>query len=175
MSRSNTSATMPEDPQGILKETTPDRNLRTCYTLYLLIIVWGGILPWLIPLAFFSPPLLTLAASIPLLLIIAMALWWIGAYYRSIRYRFTAFEIVWERGVWFHRSGIVPYRRITAVTITQGPVYRFLGISRLTVETDGTASGTASAADLKIDGIAEPELLRDFIMMKMQEGTFPGG
>jgi uncharacterized protein len=166
---------MPEDPQGILKEATPDRTLRTCYTLYLLIIVWGGILPWLIPLAFFSPPLLTLGVSIPLLLIIAITLWWIGAYHRSIRYRFTAFEILWERGVWFRRSGIVPYRRITAVTITRGPVYRFLGISRLTVQTDGSASDTASAADLKIDGIAEPELLRDFIMMRLQQGTLPGG
>jgi uncharacterized protein len=165
---------MPEDPQGILKETTPDRTLRTCYTIYLLIIVWGGILPWLIPLAFFSPPLLTLGVSLPLLLIIAMALWWIGAYHRSIRYRFTALEIIWERGVWFRRSGSVPYRRITAVTITRGPVYRFLGISRLTVQTDGNAD-TASPADLKIDGIAEPELLRDFIMMRMQEGTFPVG
>ena len=166
---------MPEDPQGILKETTPDRTLRTCYTLYLLIIVWGGILPWLVPLAFFSPPLLTLGVSIPLLLIIAITLWWIGAYHRSIRYRFTAFEILWERGVWFRRSGSVPYRRITAITITRGPVYRFLGISRLTIQTDGNASDTASAADLKIDGIAEPELLRDFIMMRMQEENVPDG
>jgi membrane protein YdbS with pleckstrin-like domain len=175
MSRSHTSAIMQEDPQGILKETTPDRTLRTCYTLYLLIIVWGGILPWLIPLAFFSSPLLTLAVSIPLLLIIAIALWWIGAYFRSIRYHFTALEIVWERGVWFRQSGIVPYRLITAVTITQGPVYRFLGISRLSVQTDGNAPGTASTMDFKIDGITEPELLRDFIITRMQEERVPGG
>jgi uncharacterized protein len=175
MSRPNTTAIMQEATQGILKETTPDRNLRTCYTIYLLILVWGGILPWLIPLAFFSPPPLTLAVSIPLLLIITIALWWIGAYYRSIRYRFTPSEILWERGVWFRRSGIVPYRRITAITITQGPVDRFLGISRLTVQTNGNVSGTASAADLKIDGIHSPELLRDFILTRIQEENVPGG
>jgi uncharacterized protein len=160
---------MQEAPQEILKESTPDRNLRTCYTIYLLIIVWGGILPWLIPLAFFSPPLVTLAVSLPLLLIIAIALWWIGAYHRSIRYRFTASEILWERGVWFRRSGTVPYRRITAVTLTRGPLHRFLGISRLRLQTDGNTSGTASAADLKIDGIPSPDRLRDFILTRIQE------
>lgn len=167
---------MQETTQGILKETTPDRTLKTCYTIYLLILVWGGILPWLIPLAFFSSPLLTLAVSLPLLLIIAIALWWIGAYYRSIRYRFTAFDIVGERGVWFHRSRIVPYRRITAVTITQGPVYRILGISRIIVQTDGNGSGTEPVVDLHIDGITEPEKIRDFIMTRIQEEEkIPGG
>ncbi len=98
------------------------------------------------------PPLLTLAISLPLLVACAIALWWIGAYFRSISYRFTTSAIIWERGVWFRRSGTIPYRRITAVTVTKGPLSRFLGISRITVQTD-----TASAPDLHIDGIREPE------------------
>jgi uncharacterized protein len=166
---------MPEDVQGILRETPPGRNLRTLYTLYLLILVWGGILPWLIPLAFFSSPLLTLAVSLPLLLIIVGAVLWIGAYHRSISYRFTASGILWERGVWFHRSGMVPYRRIASVTITRGPLSRFLGISRLTVQTAGNDPDTAPAADFPIDGVTEPEMLRDFIMMRMQEKASHNG
>jgi uncharacterized protein len=168
MSRTNAFAAMPEDTQHILKEITPGRTLRTLYTLYLLILVWVGILPWLIPLAFFSSPLLTLAISLPLLLVIFFALWWIGAYYRTIRYRFTPFEISWERGVWFHQTGIVPYHRITNIDIIQGPLSRFLGISLLKVQTAGYSSGTASATELKIDGINEPEMLREFIRMQMQ-------
>jgi membrane protein YdbS with pleckstrin-like domain len=158
---------MPEDTQRILK---PDRALRTCYTLSLLIIVWVGVLPWLLFLAFSSSPYLTLAISLPLLAACATALWWTGAYFRSISYRFTASAIRAERGVWFHRSGTVPYRRISAVTVTKGPISRFLGISRITVQTD-----TASVPDLHIDGIREPEQLRQCIMRMIHEEKAPEG
>ncbi|MDD1706306.1 MAG: PH domain-containing protein [Methanoregulaceae archaeon] len=161
---------MTEDVKEIIKEVTPDRTLKTLYVTYLLIVVWVGILPWLIPLAFFSSPFLTLGISLPLLLAVVFALWWIGAYYRTIRYRFTSFEISWERGVWFRQTGIVPYHRITNIDIMQGPISRFLGISLLKVQTAGYTSGTASAAELKINGISEPEILREFIRMRMQEG-----
>lgn len=157
---------MPEDTQKVLREVLPGRTLRTLYVLYLLIIVWGGILPWLIPLAFFSSPLLTLEISVPLLLVIIFTLWWIGAYYRTIRYRFTPFEISWERGVWFRQTGIVPYHRITNIDIIQGPLSRFLGISHLKIQTD--CSGSATEFNMK--GITEPEILREFIKMQMQEG-----
>jgi membrane protein YdbS with pleckstrin-like domain len=167
MSSSTASPATSEDSQRVLK---PDRALRTCYTLYLLIIVWVGILPWLLPLAFSSsPPLLTLAISLPLLLACAIVLWWIGAYFRSISYHFTTSAIIWERGVWFRRSGTIPYRRITAVTVTKGPLSRFLGISRITVQTDA-----AAAPDLHIDGIREPELLWGCIMRMIQEDKASG-
>jgi hypothetical protein len=162
---------MPEDAQKVLREVLPGRTLRTLYIFYLLIIVWAGILPWLIPFAFFSSPLITLVISLPLLLVIVFALWWTGAYYRTIRYRFTPFEILWERGVWFRQTGIVPYRRITNIDIIQGPISRFLGISRLKVQTDGYFSDTASAAELKIDGITDPVMLREFIRKQMQGRT----
>jgi membrane protein YdbS with pleckstrin-like domain len=162
---------MSEDTQRIIKDVTPGRNLRTLYILYLLIVVWAGILPWLIPLAFVSSPLLTLGVSLPMLIVIIFALWWTGAYYRTIRFRFTPLEISWERGVWFRRIGIVPYHRITTIDIIQGPLSRFLGISRLIIQTKGPAPGSSSAAELKIDGITEPEILREFIKMQMQERT----
>jgi hypothetical protein len=112
---------------------------------------------------------MTLAISLPLLVACAIALWWIGAYYRSISYRFTASAIRGERGVWFHRSETVPYRRISSVTVTKGPIARFFGISRVTVQTD-----TGSAPDLYIDGIREPEQLREYIMQMIQEEKAAG-
>lgn len=162
---------MPGDTQNVLREELPGRTLRTLYILYLFIIVWAGILPWLIPLAFFSSPLFILGISLPLLLVIVFALWWIGAYYRTIRYRFTPFEILWERGVWFRQTGTVPYHRITNIDIIQGPISRFLGISRLKVQTDGYSSESALTAELKIDGITDPEMLREFIIKQIQGRT----
>ncbi|MDD1708823.1 MAG: hypothetical protein LUQ33_06605, partial [Methanoregulaceae archaeon] len=67
-------ARMTGDPPEIIQEIRPVRNLRTLYTIYLLIIVWAGILPWLIPLAFYSPPLLTLSISLLLLIIVVSTL-----------------------------------------------------------------------------------------------------
>jgi hypothetical protein len=170
MSPTDTCAT---NPPPLLQEITPDRKLRLLYTIYLLIIVWGGILPWLIPLAFFSSPLHTLAISIPLLLVILCALWWIGAYHRTIRYRCTPSGISWERGVWFRQTGSVPYHRITALDITQGPISRYLGISLLKVQTPGSSAGSASTTELKIEGITEPEVLRECIMMQVQGISSP--
>jgi hypothetical protein len=41
----------------------------------------------------------------------------------------------------------------------------------LIIQTKGPAPGSSSAAELKIDGITEPEILREFIKMQMQERT----
>jgi hypothetical protein len=161
-----------ETPE-IIQEIRPVRNLRTLYTLYLLIIVWAGVLPWLIPLAFYSPPLITLSISLPTLIIVVITLWWIGAFHRSIRYRFTNFEILWEHGIWFRKTGIIPYGRITAVETTQGPISRFLGFFCLKIRTKGNNSGNDPGI-LKIDGIQEPEILRDFIMNKREEADRAG-
>jgi membrane protein YdbS with pleckstrin-like domain len=162
---------MTGDTQEIIKEIRPVRNLRTLYTIYLLIIVWGGILPWLIPLAFYSPPLITLSISFPLLIIVVYTLWWIGAFHRTIRYGFTNFEIVWQHGIWFPKIGIVPYDRIAAIEITRGPLSRFLGFFCLQIQTLGGDNSGNDSGILKIDGICEPEPLRDFIMNKREEAA----
>lgn len=159
------------DPPEIVLEVTPERNLRALYLVYLLIIVWGGILPWLVPLVFFIHPFHALAVTVPLLAIILLAVWWTRAYYRTIRYRFTRFEIAWERGVWFRQTGIVPYNRITNMDIMQGPLSRFFGLSQLKVQTAGYSAASASTAELKIDGLREPEPIRQFIREQMQAGT----
>ena len=161
----------PGDQLEVVLEVLPERNLRALYLVYLLFIVWGGILIWLVPLVFFIPPFPALAISVPLLVIILLAVWWTGAYYRTIRYRFTRFEIAWERGVWFRQTGIVPYYRITNMDIMQGPLSRFFGLSQLKVQTAGYSVGSASTAELKIDGLREPEPVRQFIRKQMQGGA----
>lgn len=154
-----------EGPGEILVEAIPARSLKTLYTLYLLVIVWIGILPWLIPLAFRSPPILTLGVSLLLLIGVISAIWWIRAYCRSIRYRFTTSGIVWEQGVWPHRTGIVPYQRIAGVDLRQGPLSRLFGISDLDVQTAGPSGGPPGGGKVRIRGMADPEavlaLIRD--------------
>jgi membrane protein YdbS with pleckstrin-like domain len=70
-------------------------------------------------------------------------------------------EMNWRRGVWFRKTGIVPYNRITNLDLRQGPVMRWLGISTLSIQTAGY-SGQA-IPEIKIEGIEHAEELREFV------------
>ena len=150
-----------------LGEVLPHRNLRSLYRIYLLIIIWVGVLPWLLPLAFVSPPEPMLLLSGGLLLLVVFIIWWIGAYCHTIRYCFTPSEIVWEQGVWFHQTGNVPYNRITNVEIFQGPISRRFGISHLKIQMAG-AAGFASLSVLKIRGMTDAVMLKEYILARMK-------
>jgi membrane protein YdbS with pleckstrin-like domain len=165
---------MPEISSPPPGEVRPHRNLRSLYLTYLLIIIWAGILPWLVPITFFTPPDLILIITIPLLLVVIFLIWWTGAYYRTILYRFSDTAISWERGVWWRQTGIVPYNRITTVDIIQGPLSRFFGISMLKIHIAGNLAGTESAAELKINGIIDAGALRESILNQTRSRTRGG-
>ena len=148
-------------------EVLPHRNLMSLYRFYLLIAVWAGVLPWLIPLAFVAAPELILLFSGSLLLLVVFFIWWSGAYSRTIRYCFTPSGITWEKGVWFHQTGSFPYNRITNVEIFQGPVSRQFGISLLKIRMVG-AAGSASSSELKIRGMTDAVMLKEYILARMQ-------
>jgi hypothetical protein len=62
---------------------------------------------------------------------------WVRLYYVSMWYELRDDEMSWKRGVWFRRTGIVPYNRITNLDVIQGPVMRMLGTSTLSIQTAG--------------------------------------
>jgi hypothetical protein len=72
-------------------------------------------------------------------------------------------EISWQRGVWFKTTGIVPYRKITNVDVSQGPLSRRLDIASVKLQTAGY-SASKSSAEISISGIERHEELRDMIM-----------
>ena len=149
-------------------EVRPHRNLRSLYLTYLLIIIWAGILPWLIPLTFLTPPDLILIITLPLLGVVIFLIWWTGAYYHTIVYRFSDDAISWEQGVWWRQTGTVPYNRITTVDIIQGPLSRLFGISMLKVHVAGNEAGTESEAELKINGMTGAGTLKEYIIDQMR-------
>ena len=158
---------MSDPAGGAPGEILPHRNLRSLYRFYLLITIWVGVLPWLLPLAFVTPPMPMLLLSGGLLLLVVFIIWWIGAYCHTIRYCFTSSEIAWEHGVWFHQTGNVPYNRITDVEIFQGPVSRRFGISLLKIQMASVA-GSASYPGLKIHGLTDAVMLKEYILTRMK-------
>ena len=93
---------------------------------------------------------------------------WARLYYDSMWYELRDDEMSWRRGVWFRKTGIVPYNRITNLDIRQGPVMRFFGISTLSIQTAGY-SGQA-IPEIKIEGVEHAEELREFVR-SMVRGT----
>jgi len=97
--------------------------------------------------------------GVVILLVIFVA--WVRLYYVSMWYELRDDEMSWKRGVWFRRTGIVPYNRITNLDVIQGPVMRRLGISTLSIQTAGY-SGQA-VPEIRIEGIEHADDLRELI------------
>jgi membrane protein YdbS with pleckstrin-like domain len=126
---------------------------------------------WYIPLILLAPVEITIIISIflgiPVLIITMITLHWIPKYYDTLKYKLTQNEMVWRRGVWFRKTGIVPYNRITNIDIEQGPISRKLGIGSLKIQTagySGASGGTGRSAEIRIEGVVHFEELRQFIM-----------
>jgi len=94
---------------------------------------------------------------------------WTRLYYVSMWYEMKEDEMGWKRGVWFRRTGIVPYNRITNLDIIQGPVMRLLGISTLSIQTAGY-SGQA-VPEIRIEGIEHAEELRELIRSLVRQSA----
>ena len=114
---------------------------------------------------------ITLTTVIILIVIFAA---WVRLYYISMWYELRDDEMSWKRGVWFRRTGIVPYNRITNLDVIQGPVMRMLGISTLSIQTAGY-SGQA-VPEIRIEGIEHADDLRELLRsLVRQSGMYNDG
>ena len=112
-------------------------------------------------------PLVLVILAIIVLVPVLIFFVWVGLYYKNMWYELREDEMSWKRGVWFRKTGIVPYNRITNIDIRQGPVMRALGISTRSVKTAGY-SGQA-VPEIRIEGIEHAEELRELIRFLMRQ------
>jgi membrane protein YdbS with pleckstrin-like domain len=152
------------------EEFRADRAYRTYFYVYLIVALLLLFFSWYVPLWALLPAgimvFLHVFVGIPTLAITLAVLYWIPRYYRALLYKLTENEMVWRRGVWFRKTGIVPYNRITNIDIEQGPVSRKLGIGSLKIQTAGYSgtAGRGKTAEIRIEGVVHFEELRAFIM-----------
>jgi membrane protein YdbS with pleckstrin-like domain len=147
----------------INEEFKPAPQFKKLYFIYLLLSVIFYILPWFIPVLIFAPVEVSISFIIPLIIIVIFTAYWIPKYYESIVYKLTNDKIIWRRGVWFKKTGVVPYNRITNIDITQGPISRKFKIASLKIQTAGY-SGQQANAEIKIEGMKQFEELREMLM-----------
>jgi hypothetical protein len=110
------------------------------------------------------PPGLVLA---PLLLLVAyLVLVAPGRRYRALGYRIDADELHIGRGVWTKTETVVPLARVQHIDVSQGPLERAFGISRLILHTAGTMNSL-----VVLPGLARgtAEAMRDDIRARIRQ------
>ena len=150
--------------RNIGEDFRPEPQLKTLYYIYTVVAFVFGFLSWMTPVLIFAPFMIAVMIGAPVLIILIFAACWIPKYYKTVIYRLTGDEMTWRRGVWFRKTGIVPYNRITNIDISQGPVSRKLGIASLKIQTAGYSVTAARSSEIQIEGIRDFEGLRETIM-----------
>ena len=84
--------------------------------------------------------------------------------YHTLRYEFGEEGVKMSWGFLFHREIYLTYRRIQDIHVNRNIVERWMGLARVPIQ---TASGT-SGPTMKIEGIRNPEPLRDFLYERMR-------
>ena len=84
--------------------------------------------------------------------------------YKTLKYRFDEKGVSMSWGILFHREIYLTYRRIQDIHVTRNLIHRWLGLAAVAVQ---TASGS-SGAEMTIEGIRNPEALRDFLYAQMR-------
>lgn len=84
--------------------------------------------------------------------------------YHTMRYRFDEEGIHMGWGIIFRREIMLTYARIQDIHLTSNLIERWLGLARIQIQ---TASGS-SGSDLTLEGIKDPEAMRDFLYSRMR-------
>ncbi len=91
--------------------------------------------------------------------------------YRSLRYKFDDEGISMSWGILFKREVYLTYRRVQDIHVSRGIIQRQFGLATVSVQ---TASGSIGA-QMSIEGIGDPEGLRDYLYSKMRGGVRDAG
>ncbi len=116
------------------------------------LVLCGVTVPFIVLGTWFGWPALAVAAVVGVLLVVLAP-----RRVRSIGYQLRADDLVFRRGIMFHRVVAVPYGRMQLIDINRGPVARALGLAELKFVTAAAATGVS------IPGLvdAEATALRD--------------
>lgn len=113
-----------------------------------------------------DPALLTYYLIVSILSLVAFPFVFLPLWfrYRTLEYRFEEEGVAMAWGRFFRREVYLTYRRIQDIHVTRNVLHRWLGLGSVSLQ---TASGSAGA-EMTIEGVPEPESLRDFLYARMR-------
>ncbi len=130
----------------------PDPRYRSKLVVVVILTMLVAVLWWTVPGAYVAGneldgPALGVALSVVVNLILLVApLVFVGPYYRSLRYEILDDEVIVIAGILTKSVKHVPYRTVTNLKVTRGPVDRLFGLGSLAIQTAGM-SGTTGAEE----------------------------
>lgn len=144
----------------------PEKGERTIW--FLILALFGiPILIGFVILMYTVHPLAFGLCSIGWLVFLLFFLWWIPAYFKSLEYTIGDEAVRGKRGVFWRKHVTVPYRKMTNVDITQGPVQRRFNIGTIHLQTAGAGGQQGTRAELVLVGIKDYNDLKDAIMVRV--------
>ena len=119
-----------------------------------------------------DPALLTYYIITALLTLVGFPFVFLPLYfkYHTLKYAFDDKGVSMSWGILFHRQIYLTYRRIQDIHVSRNFIQRWFGLASVAVQ---TASGSAGA-EMSIEGIRNPEVLRDYLYSQMR-GAKDGG
>jgi putative membrane protein len=84
--------------------------------------------------------------------------------FKTMKYRFDDTGVSMSWGYIFRKEVHLTYRRLQDIHVTKNILERWMGLAKVPIQ---TASGS-SGATMKIEGIRNPEALRDYLYNRMR-------
>jgi membrane protein YdbS with pleckstrin-like domain len=128
-----------------------------------MIIICVPLLILALGLAYPASLVLGIACGVATLIFILIRVY-LPLYYDTLTYTIEEDLVVGTRGVFWKKRVTVPFRKITNIDISQGPVQRLFGLGTIHVQTAGAAGAQAAVAELRIEGMKNFDALRDEIL-----------
>ncbi|MDD3819417.1 MAG: PH domain-containing protein [Actinomycetota bacterium] len=151
----------------------PEKELKTLWLITWTIWLVAGVL-LLTPLFFIGiESWIALTSIVVYILILIPVLIWINAAFNAIEYCIDDEGVKMKGGAVWKKHVTVPYSKITNVDVTQGPMQRYFNVGTIHVQTAGAGGQQGQKAELKINGIREMDKIKDIIIKKVKEVTYP--
>lgn len=150
----------------------PDRRYYTVMGMSIALILLAAMYWWSIPgasvlLAEIMEPVAAVVIVIAVhlvLLYVSLALG--AAYVRRLRYEILDDEVIVHAGIITKSVKHVPFRAVTNLKITRGPIERIFGLGTLHIETAGL-SGQNTGAEGTLTGLGDVEAVYDVVAEKL--------
>jgi membrane protein YdbS with pleckstrin-like domain len=125
------------------------------FPFVMIAMLYGGI-------ELFAVLLIVLALIITVSSSIAIIL--INKTYDNITFLVKSEALIINRGILFKQSQTIPFNRVQNVDIYRGPLERMFGIATIFIQTAGWGGNILRG---RLQGISNPELLRDIILKRV--------
>ncbi|MDT8322828.1 MAG: PH domain-containing protein [Bacteroidota bacterium] len=132
-----------------------------------MIIVCVPLLILALGLAYPANLVLGISFAVAVLIFILIRIY-LPLYYDTLTYTIEDDLVMGTRGVFWKKRVTVPFRKITNIDISQGPVQRLFDLGTIHVQTAGAAGAQAAVAELRIEGMKDFDALRDEILQLLR-------